>query len=59
MLDFITWNADPVLFSLGPITVRWYGLAFAVGFIIGYNIVAKMFKHEELRRNGSESFSPT
>jgi len=46
MLDFITWNADPVLFSLGPITVRWYGLAFAVGFIIGYNIVAKMFKHE-------------
>ena len=46
MLDFITWNADPVLFSLGPISVRWYGLAFAVGFIIGYNIVAKRFRHE-------------
>lgn len=46
MLDFITWNADPVLFSLGPVSVRWYGLAFAVGFIIGYNIVAKMFRHE-------------
>lgn len=46
MLEFITWNADPILFSLGPISVRWYGLAFAVGFIIGYNIVAKMFKHE-------------
>ena len=26
--------------------MRWYGLAFAVGFIVGYNIVAKMFKHE-------------
>lgn len=46
MLDFVTWNADPILFSLGPISVRWYGLAFAIGFIIGYNIVAKMFKHE-------------
>ncbi len=46
MLDFITWNADPILFSLGPISVRWYGLAFAVGFIIGYNIVARMFRHE-------------
>lgn len=46
MLDFIYWNADPVIFSLGPIAVRWYGLAFAVGFILGYNIVAKMFKHE-------------
>lgn len=46
MLGYIIWNADPALFSLGPFTVRWYGLAFAVGFIIGYNIVARMFKHE-------------
>lgn len=46
MLDFIYWNADPVIFSLGPVSVRWYGLAFAIGFIIGYNVVAAMFKHE-------------
>ena len=46
MLDFIVWNADPVIFSLGPIAVRWHGLAIALGFFIGYNIVAKMFKHE-------------
>ncbi len=46
MLDIIYWNADPVLFSFGPLAVRWYGLAFAVGFAIGYSIVARMFKHE-------------
>lgn len=46
MLNFIIWNADPVLFSLGPISVRWYGLAFAVGFFIGYDIMSRMFKHE-------------
>ena len=46
MLNEIIWNADPTFFSLGPFTVRWYGLAFAVGFILGYNIVARMFKHE-------------
>ncbi len=46
MLDFIYWNADPILFSLGPIAIRWYSLAFLVGFILGYNIVAKMFRHE-------------
>ncbi len=46
MLDFIVWNADPVLFRLGPLAVRWYGLMFAIGFFIGYQIVAKMFKHE-------------
>ncbi len=46
ILNFVYWNADPVLFSLGPLSVRWYGLAFAVGFILGYYIVARMFRHE-------------
>lgn len=46
MLTEIIWNADPTFFSLGPFTVRWYGLAFAIGFIVGYNIVARMFRHE-------------
>jgi len=45
MLDFITWNVSPEIFS-GFLTVRWYGLMFAVGFLVGYEIVAKMFKHE-------------
>ena len=42
----VIWNADPVIFSLGPLSVRWYGLAFAVGFFIGYHIVSRMFRHE-------------
>lgn len=46
MLDIIYWNADPILFSLGPISVRWYGLMFAIGFTVGYWIEEKMFKHE-------------
>ena len=46
MLAEIYWNADPILFSLGPVSVRWSGLAFALGFFIGYQIVAAMFKHE-------------
>ena len=46
MLEAIYWNVSPEIFSIGPLTVRWYGLAFAIGFIVGYDIVAKMFKHE-------------
>lgn len=46
MLDFIIWNADPVLLNFGPFQVRWYGLAFAIGFFIGYKIVERMFRHE-------------
>lgn len=45
MLSFITWDVDPELISW-PIHVRWYGLMFAIGFWIGFNIVAKMFKRE-------------
>jgi phosphatidylglycerol:prolipoprotein diacylglycerol transferase len=43
----IHWNANPELFSLGPISVRWYGLMFALGFLIGYQIMFKMFKFEK------------
>ena len=42
----VVWNADPVLFSLGPLSVRWYSLAFAIGFTVGYALVSRMFRHE-------------
>lgn len=45
MLDYITWAVSPDIIS-HPITIRWYSLMFAIGFIVGYNIVAKIFKHE-------------
>lgn len=45
MLNYIVWNVDPNIIDSG-ITIRWYGLMFAIGFILGYNIVARMFKHE-------------
>jgi phosphatidylglycerol---prolipoprotein diacylglyceryl transferase len=31
----ITINIDPILFSLGPLSVRWYGLMYIVGIVIG------------------------
>lgn len=46
MLDFITWNVNPVLFSAGPFTVRWYGMMFVIGFFLGYKIMWHMFRHE-------------
>lgn len=44
--NYIVWNVSPELFSAGPITVRWYGMMFAIGFLVGYSIVARMFRHE-------------
>lgn len=41
----ITWDVNPAIFE-SFITIRWYGLMFAIGFYFGFNIVAKMFKRE-------------
>ena len=48
MLDFVTWMADPAIFTIGAREIRWYGLAFAIGFAIGYWIVEQMWKKEQL-----------
>ena len=45
MLNYIVWDVNPLLVD-SFVQVRWYGLMFAIGFWIGYNIVAKIFKHE-------------
>lgn len=46
MLSYITWDVSPVIFKLGFFTLRWYSLAFMIGFLVGYEIVARMFRHE-------------
>jgi prolipoprotein diacylglyceryl transferase len=42
----IEWGPSPEIFSLGPVTIRWYGLFFALGFIVGYQIMERIFKRE-------------
>ncbi len=40
------WNLDPEIFSLGPLHVRWYGVFFALGFFLGYEIMARIYRRE-------------
>lgn len=46
ILTYINWNVDPEIFSLGPLTVRWYGLLFALGFIFGQRILSRIYLAE-------------
>lgn len=55
ILAFINWDVDPVLFSFGPIEIRYYSLCFALAFGLGYLIVDKMFKHEKCPDNWVDS----
>ncbi|MEL7160726.1 MAG: prolipoprotein diacylglyceryl transferase [Bacteroidota bacterium] len=46
MLAYITWEASPEIFRIGSFAVRWYGLMFAMGFMLGFWMVRRMFLAE-------------
>ncbi len=46
MLNYIIWNFDPILLSLGPITIHWYGLMWGIGFLVGFELMSRIFKYE-------------
>lgn len=43
---FINWDIDPILFSLGSIEVRYYGLLWAIGLGISAVMFSDMIKRE-------------
>lgn len=45
-LNYIIWNGSPEIFGIGPFTLRWYGLLFALGFLISQQILYYMFRQE-------------
>ena len=42
----IHWNADPILLQLGPLAIHWYGVLFAGGFLLGYQIMQWIYHRE-------------
>ena len=40
------WNIDPEVFSLGPISIRYYGLLFAAAFFVGFVIIRRIYEEE-------------
>lgn len=47
MHKYIIWDVNPEIFSIGPLSIRWYGLLFALGFLIGMQIMTYIFKKEK------------
>src|SRR5712691_471372 len=47
---WMVWDVNPVLVHLGPLTVRWYGVLFAVGLLASYEVGWRIFQRDGLAR---------
>ncbi|RZA16873.1 MAG: prolipoprotein diacylglyceryl transferase [Proteobacteria bacterium] len=45
-MQHLIWDFSPEIFKLGSFAPRYYGLMFAIGFMVGYSITQKIFVHE-------------
>ncbi|MCR5841065.1 MAG: prolipoprotein diacylglyceryl transferase [Bacteroidales bacterium] len=44
----IHWHVNPILFHIGSLEIRWYGLLFVSGFVIGWYLFRWFFTREKL-----------
>jgi phosphatidylglycerol---prolipoprotein diacylglyceryl transferase len=42
----IVWDVSPEITQIGPVSLRWYGVLFSLGFLVGFFIVQWMFREE-------------
>lgn len=54
-LLFIHWNPDLVIFSLGPVAIRWYSTCWLVGLLLSYLTVKYLYKKQGI---AEEKFEP-
>jgi len=49
LLNYIEWNVNPWIFEIGDFQLRWYGLLFASGFMLGYYLLRRIFLTEGVK----------
>ncbi|MCL2131390.1 MAG: prolipoprotein diacylglyceryl transferase [Lentimicrobiaceae bacterium] len=57
ILNYVTWNVDPIIFRAGSVRVGWYGLLLAGGFALAYLVFQKIAKNEKVDLNLIDKFS--
>ena len=50
-------DIDPVIFSLGPVQVRWYGLAYVTGILLGWRYARRLVENRRLWPEGGSHIS--
>lgn len=57
ILNFIIWNGSPEIFTAGSFELRWYGLFFALGFLISQQILYYMYRQEGKPENDVDTLT--
>lgn len=57
MLNQIYQLLDPIAFSVGPFSVRWYGIAYVLGFFFAGLIIWRLAKRWKVRINTDALFT--
>lgn len=45
-MNYFEWNTSPILFSSGSFSIAWYGLLFATGFFLGFQLMHYVYANE-------------
>lgn len=57
MLNQIYQNINPVVFAFGPFTVRWYGIAYVLGFLFAALVIWRVAQRWRLRFDSDTLFT--
>ena len=49
-------NIDPVAVALGPVAIKWYGLSYATGLVLGWLYIRKLVSTDRLWAKGTAPF---
>ncbi len=51
-------NIDPIAFSIGPISIHWYGIAYVVGILLGWYYARKLSMTDRLWPSDKSPVTP-
>jgi prolipoprotein diacylglyceryl transferase len=55
-INYIIWDVDPVIFSVGTVSIRWYPILLFAGIFTSYLILRKIFREESVPLKTLDSY---
>jgi prolipoprotein diacylglyceryl transferase len=50
----LLWNVNPILWHLGPLAIRWYGVCFGAGVLLAYHLGRRVLEEGGISRQQAD-----